>query len=579
MLVSAFAQPDKAKNTIRCIERERQALLDFKHGLVDKDGTLSSWGSDECCNWWGVHCNNTGHVTMLDLSTHSVFAYLSGHKVSPSLLELKHLNYLDLSFNDFQSSPIPEFIGSFKRLRVLILMDADFTGTIPPQLGNLTSLRVFDLSSNNFAGPIPDTFGDMTLLENLYLDFNSFTDGIPKSFWNLTHLRILSMRGNHLNESIAELFQGLLKDSGKSLQILDIDWGEFTGELPADINTRFTSLRELRAHDNQLNGSNFRLPSSLEYLDLSGNEITGQNPDLSHALSALSLRELHLSGNQIIGQIPDLSHALSLEVIDLSQNQLQGGLPETIGNLSKLTELYASSNSLEGVVTEAHFSNLTELQELDLSYNAALSFNMSSNWVPLHLYLLLLANCKIGPQFPKWLHTKNEIGILDISSSDISDIIPNSFWNFSKGYSYLNLSYNKIDGRLPYLQNESSFRAIDLSSNNFWGPIPIFINSNPISVLHLSNNKFVGSISFLCSIRSTISIDLSYNQLSGEIPHCWNKSFVDDLHVLNLANNRFSGKVPNSLGSLLELESLHLRNNNLTGELPSSLQNCTSLCC
>nr|GMC88334.1 receptor-like protein 12 isoform X1 [Ipomoea batatas] len=745
---------------IRCIERERLALLDFKQGLVDYYGLLSSWGSDdECCNWWGVHCNNsTDHVTVLDLHAplddygNYAVEQLSGHKVSPSLLELKHLNYLDLSYNYFQGSPIPEFIGSFKRLRVLSLMDAGFSGTIPPQLGNLTNLRVLnisgdyfnlnlkitniewlsllsslrsiylsyvdidliessksrvtlppfleqlqlpgcelhgslpfslnssspvlsivdfsnthiyintssvfhllrnaskklttiDLSGNYFADTIPDhAFGDMEILENLYLD-DIITDGIPKSFWNLTHLRILSMIGNHLNESIAELFQGLLKDSGKSLQILDLHWGEFTGELPADINTRFTSLRELRAHDNQLNGSNFRLPSSLEYLDLSYNTITGQIPDLSHALSlsvldlsdnqitgqipdlshalslrklnlyrnqitgqipdlshalslsvldlsdnqitgqipnlshALSLRELRLSQNQITGKISDLSHALSLEVLALSHNQLQGGLPETIGKLSKINMLFASSNSLEGVVTEAHFSNLTELQYLDLSFNVALSFNMSSNWVPpFQLYHLLLANCKIGPEFPKWLHTQNNIVHLDISSSDIADIIPNWFWNFSQGYKYLNLSYNKIGGRLPYLQNESSLNVIDLSSNNFWGPIPIFINSNPISTLHLSNNKFVGLISFLCSIISshTISIDLSYNQFSGEIPNCWNNSLFN-LVILNLANNNFSGNVPHSLGSLYGLQSLHFRNNKFIGELPSSLQNCTSL--
>nr|GMD01437.1 LRR receptor-like serine/threonine-protein kinase FLS2 [Ipomoea batatas] len=279
-----------------------------------------------------------------------------------------------------------------------------------------------------------------------------------------------------------------------------------------------------------------------------------------------------MSENKLNGELPDLSHFPSLTSLDLSGNQLQGGLPKTIRKLSKLEELYASSNMLEGDVTEAHFSNLTNLQFLDLSNNVALSFNLRRSWSPtFQLRSLSLAKCKVGPQFPIWLQTQSKVFEVDISFGGISDIIPNWFWNMSKSYRSLNLSYNNIGGRLPHFLPP----IVDLGSNKFWGPI--LINPQAASILHLSNNKFAGSISFLCSISLATCIDLSYNQLSDEIPNCWNKNFVFDLHVLNLANNRFSGKVPHSLGSLLELESLHLRNNNLTGELPLSLQNCTSV--
>ncbi len=59
-------------DSVRCIERERQALLEFKSNLVDDYGILSSWGSEDekknCCNWKGVHCSNqTGHVLELEL--------------------------------------------------------------------------------------------------------------------------------------------------------------------------------------------------------------------------------------------------------------------------------------------------------------------------------------------------------------------------------------------------------------------------------------------------------------------------------------------------------------------------------
>ncbi|GFS30238.1 hypothetical protein Acr_00g0010900 [Actinidia rufa] len=68
-----------SEDKIRCTEREKQALLQFKEDVKDHDSVLSSWGSEEdkrdCCKWRGVRCNNrTGHVTKIDLSS----SYLSG---------------------------------------------------------------------------------------------------------------------------------------------------------------------------------------------------------------------------------------------------------------------------------------------------------------------------------------------------------------------------------------------------------------------------------------------------------------------------------------------------------------------
>ncbi|XP_047955458.1 receptor-like protein EIX2 [Salvia hispanica] len=54
---------------VRCLEREREALISFKKGLIDDYGYLSSWQSDECCKWYGVRCSNTtGHVIALQLN-------------------------------------------------------------------------------------------------------------------------------------------------------------------------------------------------------------------------------------------------------------------------------------------------------------------------------------------------------------------------------------------------------------------------------------------------------------------------------------------------------------------------------
>ena len=92
---------------VGCRERERQALLHFKQGVVhDDNGVLSSWGNGEdkrdCCKWAGVECNNqTGHVIRLDLHGQGL-----GGRIDPSLAELQHLKHLNLSFNEFQGNYI-----------------------------------------------------------------------------------------------------------------------------------------------------------------------------------------------------------------------------------------------------------------------------------------------------------------------------------------------------------------------------------------------------------------------------------------------------------------------------------------
>jgi hypothetical protein len=56
----------------RCRENERRALMEFKAGVVDSFGVLSSWGNnsyeEDCCNWRGIRCSKlTGYVTRVNI--------------------------------------------------------------------------------------------------------------------------------------------------------------------------------------------------------------------------------------------------------------------------------------------------------------------------------------------------------------------------------------------------------------------------------------------------------------------------------------------------------------------------------
>lgn len=94
MINICFAKRDS--DNFLCIESEKQALLKFKRDLMDPSDRLSSWvaRNKECCKWDGVVCDNkTGHVEELHLDNGSFKG-----KISPFLLELEHLNHLDLSY-------------------------------------------------------------------------------------------------------------------------------------------------------------------------------------------------------------------------------------------------------------------------------------------------------------------------------------------------------------------------------------------------------------------------------------------------------------------------------------------------
>ncbi|MFQ6641301.1 hypothetical protein Gotur_014411, partial [Gossypium turneri] len=245
-------------------------------------------------------------------------------------------------------------------------------------------------------------------------------------------------------------------------------------------------------------------------------------------------------------------------------------------------------NSFDGdVISEAHLSNFTNLQVSDLSYTS-LTLKFNTGWIPpFQLSQIKLWSCKLGPRFPDWLRTQMDfllaglgyldisaLEYLDISASGISDSLPYWFWDSLYGLDFINMSFNQISG--TFLNKSIPVRYLDLSSNNFSGPLPSFSSLFLVSI-NLSKNKFTGSVSRICDITSDLLelLDLSNNLFSGLVPDCFKSLW--SLTALNLADNSFTGSLPSSLGFLTTLEMLSLRGNKFSGELPSSLQNCTEL--
>ncbi|KAK8326975.1 hypothetical protein V6Z12_A11G152700 [Gossypium hirsutum] len=419
----------------------------------------------------------------------------------------------------------------------------------------LSSLRTFKLSRTNLT--MPDC---------------EFPVVDPSSLSHINSSKSLAVL--QLIDSIvhSSTFPLLLNMSNK-LIALHLSKNHLNGTIPISFAHMGSSLGNLcKLRTLLLNGNYINEPlpvilekpsgcvkDSLQVLDLSVNQIKGSLPEIITRFS--SLKELYLDDNKLDGVLPDnVGNLSSLAVLNLSRNKLTGSLPQSIGLMSGPKVLDVSSNSFNGFISEIHFLKLSKLKFLTLSFNS-LSLNFSSGWIPpFQLNTINLRCCKLGPSFPVWLQTQRNFSHLDIPNSEISDNIPNWFWRLPSNLLFLNLSFNNLSGKFPDLHLRfNSFPSVSLISNKFHGSIPRFLFDT--IVLNLSKNMFSGTLSTLCSLinYNLNHVYLSDNQLSGNLPDCWMN--FKQLVVLNLESNSLSGVIPSPFGSLHKLQTLRLSNN------------------
>ncbi|GMN25014.1 hypothetical protein TIFTF001_045908 [Ficus carica] len=89
-------------------------------------------------------------------------------------------------------------------------------------------------------------------------------------------------------------------------------------------------------------------------IDLSNNNFGGEIPEVIGELKGL--HALDLSNNNLTGGIPSaLANLEALESLDLSQNKLSGGIPQELTQLNFLQYFNVSHNRLAGPIPANHF--------------------------------------------------------------------------------------------------------------------------------------------------------------------------------------------------------------------------------
>ncbi|PIN16139.1 Serine/threonine protein kinase [Handroanthus impetiginosus] len=187
-------------------------------------------------------------------------------------------------------------------------------------------------------------------------------------------------------------------------------------------------------------------------------------------------------------------HIYGCELQDRIPTQI-GGLPLSLGNLTKLERLDISFNHISGSILP-EIRNLRNLVALDLSRNS------------------------LNGAIPSWIGAFSKLEDLDLSNNNLTGHIPypstNTTWS---NLLTLILRNNRLSGTIPIqIAKLPYIKLIDLSGNSIEGHIPSDLGSHEhvdFLMVNLSHNSLSGPIP-----RPLVylhSLDLSYNALEGPI--------------------------------------------------------------
>src|SRR6266496_1940534 len=130
--------------------------------------------------------------------------------------------------------------------------------------------------------------------------------------------------------------------------------------------------------------------------------------------------------------------------------------------------------------------------------------------------------------------------------------------------------YNSTNG--PNWNNHTNW--LTKSPVSTWYGIGV-VNTR-VTMIRLERNNLNGKIpSSIGNLVNIYILYLDHNQLSGSIPSSLGN--LVGLSKLHLDNNQLSGFIPSSIGNLVNLWFLYLNNNQLSGSIPSSLGNLVNL--
>lgn len=458
------------------------------------------------------------------------------YRLAESLEELKsrEVEALDLTKTPWDS--LPEDIGKYKDLKILLLGRRYVYTTgkplkrLPPSFTQLTKLQYLDLNYAQLRY-LPEDFGKLESLEFLDLEGVGLAE-LPFSFGKLVNLKRAHLFKNYLKQ--------LPDNMGQLQKLTYLNLAEnFLEQLPQSIG-QMKQLKDVNLRKNKLT----RLPMSfsqlknLRDLDLRANQLRSLPTGFG---GWPHLQQMFLNDNHLISLPEDIGSAKQLKNLGLTDNQLRS-LPQSLASLTQLKRLSVSRNQLRELPEK--IGQLTKLNTLELDQN-------------------------LLKTLPESLPDMEELWQLNLENNQL-EALPASIWHMNN-LSVVKLAHNRLSS-LAMDFAKLPLQEIDLSHNAFVTFPEALCQMEYIWRVNISHNSLVSLPDRIDNLKNLIELDVSQNNIQSLPPQL---ASCDKLQILNLSQNQLTS-IPELFSQMTNVTSLHLGNNQIR-DLPESLSALTRL--
>ncbi|GAB4840623.1 hypothetical protein Ancab_039647 [Ancistrocladus abbreviatus] len=450
-----------------------------------------------------------------------------------------------------------------------------FKGSIPHSLGLLTKLTVLALTENNFKGWIPKSLANLTQLYWLGLTNNNLIDELPSFFANLTKLHFLGLGSNGLWGPFPSFIFGL-----ESLESINIEGNKFFGSVEIGLFLKQKHLKFLRLSEVDLLLHTIAHPNDSfpQFLDLTLRKCNlTQFPYFIH--NQTKLKWLDLRHNQIEG--PLLVPSSSLSSYDLSYNALNGEISTSICNCTSLSLIDLEDNTLSGRIPQCLMNLSSSMRILSFNQNNLRGSILDSFSSACTLEMINLGNNQLQGRLPRSLANCSSLEVLDLGNNLITDTFPSWLGALTK-LQALSLGSNKLHGTLPveFRLGFPELHIVVLSNNKHTGSLSnqLFHNWYAMGAQHQGQSSYMASTTIISTFGFNMTFRSPYYITIGyKGRETFDEHILSIFNNLDLSNNEFVGKIPESVGNLMALQALNLSHNNLTGSIPQSLRKLSNL--